>query len=268
MQELGYACTANEQAFIKLLTQFPKLNEASAAEVVGMMLRTLTGLDDHLGVHHALSTVLEGAGVKPDGHHSSWNFSVAVSAMKTVAPDLNWPLVAQQLDHEGFIIPDQQAFVNLLTAYKLAAHEPFPLKAVVGRLWANAVSGDDAVSCPPRPILNQLRFRPANLRIHAMVHCRRLPPLHAGFTGCWLCTCLTSYLQAVFWPIIFAAARFLFPCNGACYTLKSSACSSVPLQWLFPGCLSLLVQTQKRVMQNPRLQLIISRRYLKVCCSS
>lgn len=153
MRELGYAATASEPAFAKLLAQFPKPNEAAVAEVLATMLRTLSGLDDRLGVHHALATVLEGAGVKPEAHHGSWNFAVAVAGLKAAAPELNWALVASQLDSDAFAIPDQQAFVQLLSAFRLATHEQFPLRAVVGRLWANAPAQlsflRHAVAVPP-----------------------------------------------------------------------------------------------------------------------
>ena len=45
------------------------------------------------------------------------------------APELNWVTVLDNLDHEGFYIPDEAAFSFLMSIYKHACQVPpfFPL---------------------------------------------------------------------------------------------------------------------------------------------
>ncbi|XP_047057567.1 uncharacterized protein LOC124663986 [Lolium rigidum] len=57
--------------------------------------------------------------------------------MERPAPNTNWVHVMENLDHEGFTIPDEPAFCLLMSVYARACKEPFPLHAVCGSLWTN-----------------------------------------------------------------------------------------------------------------------------------
>jgi CCR4-NOT transcription complex subunit 1 len=57
------------------------------------------------------------------------------------------------LDHDGFSLPDQKGFLLLLTVYNKACQDPFPLEAVCGKVWRNGEGQlsflKHAVSAPP-----------------------------------------------------------------------------------------------------------------------
>jgi hypothetical protein len=138
MRELGYACTASEAAFLKLLSQAPRVDEPTAAEVLSVMITSLKGLEDNLGLHATLNTALDGGYLGEPGS-TTWNFNVVVDAIKRSSPQLDWAKVADALDTPAFLVPDQQAFLVLAAAYKRATGGQLPAKAFVGRLWANAM---------------------------------------------------------------------------------------------------------------------------------
>jgi CCR4-NOT transcription complex subunit 1 len=56
---------------------------------------------------------------------------------KMQAPGTNWAHVMENLDHEGFNIPDEAAFHLLMSIYSRACKDPFPLHAICGSLWKN-----------------------------------------------------------------------------------------------------------------------------------
>eukprot|EP00798_Chlamydomonas_sp_ICE-L_P003954 gene3954-14033_t len=108
MQELGADSTSDESTF-RLLVQQCSIDERAVAEVLGLMVRT----------------------------QAQWNYSMVVDVLRETNPGLSWAGVAQQLDHEGFILPDQQAFAHLCGSYQRGAGEQLPLSALVGRAWQN-----------------------------------------------------------------------------------------------------------------------------------
>jgi CCR4-NOT transcription complex subunit 1 len=165
MKELGYAVTANADAFQALLSQFRGLDEASVAGVLGLLATTHKGLQpDGLGLADTMRTILtssgsggaaaaqagsSGAGASAAG----WNVAVVMDSIKAAAPALSWQRVAEALDYEGFAVPDAAGFSLLMAAWRRATSEPFPLTAIAGRLWANAPGQlsllVQAVSAPP-----------------------------------------------------------------------------------------------------------------------
>ncbi|PWA88229.1 transcription regulator [Artemisia annua] len=66
---------------------------------------------------------------------------------------LSWPTVIENLDHEGFYIQDEAAFSLLISCYRHASQDPFPLAAVCGNVWRNTEGQLSvlkyAVSAPP-----------------------------------------------------------------------------------------------------------------------
>jgi CCR4-NOT transcription complex subunit 1 len=152
MRELGYSCTASESSFLKLLSQVPRIDESAAAEVLAVMATTLKGLDDNLGLHNTLSNALDGGFLGEPGS-TTWNFNSVVDAFKRSNPQLDWSKVADALDTPSFLVPDQQAFLLLTAAFKRGSGSQLPVKAVVGRLWANAMGQASflkfAVNAPP-----------------------------------------------------------------------------------------------------------------------
>ncbi len=120
MQELGPACTADEDTFRNVVRQCTYVNEQTAAEVLGLLARSSSSSPEQ---------TLSGSTLK-------WNLAVVVDVLKQ-AKDLDWLVVAELLDFDDFIVPDAQGFSILSSAYKLGAGQQLPVKAIVGRQWRN-----------------------------------------------------------------------------------------------------------------------------------
>lgn len=157
MRELGYSCSSNPDGFKALLQQYQgRLDEQAVAEVLGLLSATNKGLEaDALGLAEAMRAVLtiSGSNSLNSSSASSWNVGVVMDGIKSAAPHLKWPKVAECLDYEGFNIPDAAGFSILMSAWRRATSEPFPLAAVAGRVWNNAAGQlsllAQAVSAPP-----------------------------------------------------------------------------------------------------------------------
>jgi CCR4-NOT transcription complex subunit 1 len=173
MRELGYACTASEASFLKLLSQAPRVDEATAAEVLSVMVTSLKGLEDNLGLHATLNAALDGGYLGEPGS-STWNFNVVVDAIKRSSPQLDWAKVADALDTPAFLVPDQQAFLVLAAAYKRAAGGQLPVKAFVGRLWSNAMGQASFLKFATGAAPETFSFAASEQRIEA------LDALHGG----------------------------------------------------------------------------------------
>lgn len=144
MQEVGFACSADEASFRGVLEQCGgQLSEQAVAEVLTMMAQTQQAANiqgaDQLSLASTLAIIANGgAAAGADGSaQSGWNWKVVLDVIKRQAPGLKWERIAELFDHPGFSIPDQQGFVLLVSAYKYGSGEQLPVKAVVGRVWGN-----------------------------------------------------------------------------------------------------------------------------------
>ncbi|KAF2537557.1 hypothetical protein F2Q68_00018501 [Brassica cretica] len=54
-----------------------------------------------------------------------------------VAPGTTWPRVIENLDHEGFDIPNMEAFLFFMMVVRNICKDPFPLHAVCSFVWKN-----------------------------------------------------------------------------------------------------------------------------------
>ena len=156
MQDLGYACTADEKTFKQVLRQVPEVNEETVAEVLSMMVRTYQGLSDQLGLHLALSVAANGqlSGGMESAGGSTWNLNMVMDVLKAAHPGMiNWKQVAELLDHPEFLLPDQQSFMLLASAFLRGSGQQLPLAAVVGKRWVNSTGQmsllHQAVLAPP-----------------------------------------------------------------------------------------------------------------------
>ena len=159
MRELGYSCTASADAFRALLSQFRNMDEQAVAGVLGLLAATHKGLEpDGLGLADTMRAILSSnsssaAAASASSSASAWNVNVVMDAIKSAAPNLSWIRVAESLDYEGFSVPDAAGFSILMTAWRRATSEPFPLSAIAGRLWHNTAGQlsllQQAVAAPP-----------------------------------------------------------------------------------------------------------------------
>ena len=133
-----------------------------------------------------------------------------MDAILETRPGLSWPGAMGFLDHGGFFIPDQTAFLVLLGMYRRATAEPFPIGAVAGGLWAHSAGQLSflrlAASAPPE--------------VFSWAHAvRRQPPLEGAPAGrlptgtpngAWLCLDLIQSLA------LLAEAEHLQDMRQAC----------------------------------------------------
>ncbi|CAN4125895.1 unnamed protein product [Withania somnifera] len=153
MKELGYGCTATILQCKEMLSLFLPLTEVTVARILGMVVHTCSGIEDNFNVFSTFRAALGSSTAADPAPLSSWNTDVLVDAIKQLAPGLNWVTVLENLDHEGFYVPDGAAFSFLMSIYKHACQDPFPLGAICGSIWKNAEGQLSllkyAVSVPP-----------------------------------------------------------------------------------------------------------------------
>lgn len=149
MKELGYCCTANVSQCKEIVSLFSPLNEISVARILGTVSRTYSGLEEN---HTSLSTfhsALGSSSVLDVPTLNSWNADVLIESIKQLvsalilcwltyffyehdnqvliiafficnmqAPGINWGIVFENLDHDGFYIPNEAAFMFFMSIYK------------------------------------------------------------------------------------------------------------------------------------------------------
>ncbi|CAI9292306.1 unnamed protein product [Lactuca saligna] len=194
MKELGYNSTSDVSLCKDLLSSFSPLNEITVAMILGTIVRSDSSLQDQENAFSTFCSAL-GRGSLPDmSSLSSWNTDVLIESIKQLAPGINWTTVIENLDHEGFYIPDEAAFSLLISCYRLASQDPFPLSAVCGNVWKNTEGQLSflkyAVSVPPE--------------VFTFAHCERqvayvdavnTPKFQSGYANhAWLCLDLLEVL--------------------------------------------------------------------------
>ncbi|KAG6428008.1 hypothetical protein SASPL_112256 [Salvia splendens] len=137
----------------KKCSLFLPLTDATIAKILGTIARTYAGLDNSQNVYTTFRSALGGNTVLDMPSLNSWNVDVLVDSIRQLAPGINWINVMENLDHEGFYIPNEAAFSFFMSIYKHACQEPFPLHTICGSIWKN-VEGQlsflkNAVAAPP-----------------------------------------------------------------------------------------------------------------------
>ncbi|KAF5731634.1 Ccr4-not transcription complex putative isoform 1 [Tripterygium wilfordii] len=137
LKELGYGCTVDALHCREILSLFLPLTEITISKILGTVAQTYAGLDDDQNTFSTFGMAL-GYNVSSDQPSlSSWNIDVLVTTINQLAPDTNWIQVIEKLDHEGFYMPNEEAFAFFMSVYKHACQDPFPLHAICGSLWKN-----------------------------------------------------------------------------------------------------------------------------------
>ncbi|PIA29475.1 hypothetical protein AQUCO_06000080v1 [Aquilegia coerulea] len=139
MKELGYNCTDNALHCSETLSLFLPLTEATIARLLGTIASTHVGLEDGQNTYSTFCAAL-GSSLSVDAACYSWNVDVLVDSIKHLAPDTNWIHVMENMDHEGFYIPNEEAFSFFMSVYARACKEPFPLHSICGSVWKNTDS--------------------------------------------------------------------------------------------------------------------------------
>ncbi|KAF7825292.1 CCR4-NOT transcription complex subunit 1 isoform X1 [Senna tora] len=153
VKELGYGCTVNVSQCREIFSLFLPLTEDTLAKLLGSIARTHAGLEDNQSTFLNFSMALGYSPLSELPPLSSWNIDVLIDTIKHLAPGINWTGVFENLDHEGFFVPSEEAFSFLMSVYKHACKEPFPLHAICGSVWKNTEGQLSflkyAVSAPP-----------------------------------------------------------------------------------------------------------------------
>ncbi|XP_024992563.1 CCR4-NOT transcription complex subunit 1 isoform X1 [Cynara cardunculus var. scolymus] len=153
LRELGYKCTLDVSLCKDLLSSFSPLTEITVARILGTIVRFDAGLQDHENAFSTFCSALGRGSLSDMSSLNSWNTDVLIESIKQLAPGISWTTVIENLDHEGFYIPDEAAFLLLISCYRHASQDPFPLAAVCGNIWKNTEGQLSflkcAVSVPP-----------------------------------------------------------------------------------------------------------------------
>uniref|UniRef100_A0A1D1XGX4 CCR4-NOT transcription complex subunit 1 n=1 Tax=Anthurium amnicola TaxID=1678845 RepID=A0A1D1XGX4_9ARAE len=153
IKELGYGCTATISHCKEMLSLFLPLDELTICKILGTIACTHIGHDDGQNVHATFCSALGINSTTDSSVLSSWNVDVLVDSIKQLAPETNWTQVMENMDHEGFLIPDEHSFFTFMSIYARACQDPFPLHVVCGSVWKNAEGQLSflryAVSAPP-----------------------------------------------------------------------------------------------------------------------
>ncbi|KAM5554755.1 hypothetical protein ABKV19_022924 [Rosa sericea] len=153
MKELGYGCTVDSSQCKEILSLFLPLNEITISKILGTIACTHAGLEDNQNTFSTFRLALGYSTSSDLPMLNTWNIDVLVDTINQLAPDTNWISVIENLDHEGFYIPNQEAFSFFMSVYQHVCQEPFPLHAICGSVWKNTEGQlsflKHAVSSPP-----------------------------------------------------------------------------------------------------------------------
>ncbi|KAL3537028.1 hypothetical protein ACH5RR_000394 [Cinchona calisaya] len=137
MKELGYGCTVSVSQCKEMLSLFSPLTEITIARMLGTISRTYVGLDDNQNAFSTFCSALGSNSASDMPTLNSWNTDVLIDSIKELVPQINWTAVTENLDHEGFYVPNEAAFSFFMSIYNRACQDLFPLHAVCGSVWTN-----------------------------------------------------------------------------------------------------------------------------------
>jgi len=139
--EMGYHFTSSVEECRASLLQLGgrEVYAATVAKVIGVMVRTHTGLDDTttLPIAGPGNTMWE-KDLKSD---KTWNVEVFIQSVHELQTTLNWKEIIYELDHPGFQVKDRQGLILLMKALKLGLQAQgfqglFPMDLIY-RHWKN-----------------------------------------------------------------------------------------------------------------------------------
>ncbi|VVA30197.1 PREDICTED: CCR4-NOT mRNAion complex [Prunus dulcis] len=194
MKELGYGCTVDSSQCKEILSLFLPLTEFTISKILGMISCTHAGLEDNQNTFSTFRLALGDSTLSDMPMLNTWNIDVLVDTIKQLAPSTNWIRVMENLDHEGFYIPNQEAFSFFMSVYQHVCQEPFPLHVICGSVWKNTEGQlsflRHAVSAPPEVFTFAHSVR--QLAYIDAVHGHKLQLGHANHA--WLCLDLLDVL--------------------------------------------------------------------------
>ncbi|CAK9174200.1 unnamed protein product, partial [Ilex paraguariensis] len=153
MKELGYGCTVDVSQCEGMLSIFLPLTEVTVARILGTIACTHMSLEDNHNTFLTFCSALGSSSLSDLPLLNSWNIEVLIDSIMLLASGINWINVIENLDHEGFYVPNEAAFFFLMSVYRYVCQDAFPLHAVCGSVWKNSEGQLSflkyAVSVPP-----------------------------------------------------------------------------------------------------------------------
>ncbi|XP_050111090.1 uncharacterized protein LOC126589747 isoform X1 [Malus sylvestris] len=153
MKELGYGCTVDSSQCSEILSLFLPLTEITISKILGMIASTHVGLEDNQNTFSTFWLALGNSTLSDLPMLNTWNIDVLVDTIMQLAPGTNWIQVIENLDHEGFYIPNQEAFSFFMSVYQHVCQDPFPLHVICRSVWKNTEGQlsflKHAISAPP-----------------------------------------------------------------------------------------------------------------------
>ncbi|XP_021677934.2 uncharacterized protein LOC110663040 isoform X2 [Hevea brasiliensis] len=194
VKELGYGCTFDASHCKEILSHFLPLTESTISKILGTIVSNHTGLEDNQSTFSNFVIALGFSSYTDLPLLSSWDIDILVKTIKQLAPGTDWIQVMENMDHEGFYIPNEEAFSFFMSVYRHAFQDLFPLHAICGSLWKNTLGQLSllkyAVLAPPEVFTFAHSGR--QLVYNDTVHGHKLQLGHANHA--WLCLDLLDVL--------------------------------------------------------------------------
>jgi hypothetical protein len=149
VRECGYQFTVSVEACRNNLRNWiganGEIHAATVARIIGVMVRTHTGLDDSASLQNLNAT---GTSLwekdKDPASPKTWNLEVFIKVVHELptGSTLHWKEIIYELDHPGFLVKDRQGLFLLINALKLGFQVqgfqgPFPVDMFY-RQWKNS----------------------------------------------------------------------------------------------------------------------------------
>ncbi|EEF50313.1 ccr4-not transcription complex, putative [Ricinus communis] len=139
VKELGYGCTFDSSHCKEILSNFLPLTESTISKILGTIARNHAGLEENQSTFSNFGLAL-GCSISTDlPPLGSWDIDILVKTIKQLAPGTNWIKVVENMDYEGFYIPNEEAFSFFMSVYRHASQDLFPVHVLCGSVWKNAL---------------------------------------------------------------------------------------------------------------------------------
>ncbi|XP_044957186.1 CCR4-NOT transcription complex subunit 1-like [Hordeum vulgare subsp. vulgare] len=115
--ELGYGCTVDSTQCKEILSTFQPLDDLAISKLLGAVIGTQNSLREAHNTYATFVSAIRNTHLSESPQLTTWNTDVLVDSINKLVPSTNWVHVMENLDHEGFSIPDEAAFCLLMNIY-------------------------------------------------------------------------------------------------------------------------------------------------------
>ncbi|KAM0835821.1 hypothetical protein ACQ4PT_062703 [Festuca glaucescens] len=115
--ELGYGCTVDSTQCKEILSTVEPLDDMAVSKLIGAVIGTQNSLGEAHNTYATFVSAIRNSPMSESPQLTTWNTDVLVDSINELAPSTNWVHVMENLDHEGFSVPDEAAFYLLMSIY-------------------------------------------------------------------------------------------------------------------------------------------------------